>query len=87
MALATDHAPAPVAPLSPEAADRRHALTQGLPVIAQRIEAPAQLRKLRALGCEFGQGHLFSPALSAADMAALLARWSPAEIVELFSAA
>ena len=59
----------------------------GLPVIAEGIELPAQLRRLRSLGCEFGQGHLFSPALSAADMAALLGRWSPAEIVELFTAA
>jgi EAL domain-containing protein (putative c-di-GMP-specific phosphodiesterase class I) len=59
----------------------------GLPVIAEGIEVPAQLRRLRALGCEFGQGHLFSPALSSVDMAALLIRWSPAEIVTLFSAA
>jgi diguanylate cyclase (GGDEF)-like protein len=59
----------------------------GLPVIAEGIEAPAQLRRLRSLGCEFGQGHLFSPALSSGDMAALLARWSPAEITALFTAA
>ncbi len=59
----------------------------GLPVIAEGIEAPAQLRRLRSLGCEFGQGHLFSPAVSSVDMAALLARWSPAEIVALFTAA
>jgi EAL domain-containing protein (putative c-di-GMP-specific phosphodiesterase class I) len=59
----------------------------GLPVIAEGIEAPAQLRRLRSLGCEFGQGHLFSPALSARDMAALFARWSPSEIVGLFTAA
>jgi diguanylate cyclase (GGDEF)-like protein/PAS domain S-box-containing protein len=59
----------------------------GLPVIAEGIEAPAQLRRLRSLGCEFGQGHLFSPALSAPDMAALFARWSPSEIVRLFTAA
>jgi EAL domain-containing protein (putative c-di-GMP-specific phosphodiesterase class I) len=39
------------------------------------------------LGCDFGQGHLFSPALSAPDMAALLARWSPAEITALLTAA
>ena len=44
----------------------------GLPVIAEGIESPAQLRRLRALGCEFGQGHLFSPALSAHDTRALL---------------
>jgi hypothetical protein len=39
------------------------------------------------LGCEFGQGHLFSPALSGADMAALLGRWSPAEITARFTPA
>jgi predicted signal transduction protein with EAL and GGDEF domain len=59
----------------------------GLPVIAEGIETPAQLRRLRALGCEFGQGHLFSPALGADDLSALLARWRPAEIVVLFTAA
>ncbi|HTU94920.1 MAG TPA: EAL domain-containing protein [Solirubrobacteraceae bacterium] len=59
----------------------------GLPVIAEGIEQPAQLRRLRALGCEFGQGHLFSPALNTTDMADLLARWSPGEIVALLSAA
>jgi diguanylate cyclase (GGDEF)-like protein len=52
----------------------------GLPVIAEGIETPAQLRRLRSLGCEFGQGHLFSPALSADDIAALLARWRPAHL-------
>jgi len=56
-------------------------------VIAEGTEVPAQLRRLRSLGCEFGQGHLFSPALSAGDMTTLLACWSPAEIVELFTAA
>jgi EAL domain-containing protein (putative c-di-GMP-specific phosphodiesterase class I) len=39
------------------------------------------------LGCDFGQGHLFSAALSAADTAALLGRWCPAAIVALVSAA
>jgi EAL domain-containing protein (putative c-di-GMP-specific phosphodiesterase class I) len=58
----------------------------GLPVIAEGIEAPAQLRRLRVLGCEFGQGHLFSPPVSAAGMADLLARWSPAATVALFAA-
>lgn len=58
----------------------------GLPVIAEGIEVPSQPRRLRAVGCEFGQGHLFSPALSGPDMAALLGRWSPAEITALFTA-
>jgi EAL domain-containing protein (putative c-di-GMP-specific phosphodiesterase class I) len=58
----------------------------GLPVIAEGIEVPGQLRRVRALGCEFGQGHLFSVALSASDMARLLADWNPAEITGLFAA-
>jgi diguanylate cyclase (GGDEF)-like protein/PAS domain S-box-containing protein len=59
----------------------------GLPVIAEGIEVPGQLRRVHALGCEFGQGHLFSVALSASDMARLLADWSPTEITALFTAA
>ncbi len=57
----------------------------GLPVIAEGIEAPDQLRRLRSLGCEFGQGYLFSKALSAADTRVLLEGWSPSEIVALGS--
>ena len=59
----------------------------GLPVIAEGIETPEQLRRLHALGCDFGQGHLFSPALSATDTAALLTRWRPDEVVALSAAA
>ena len=52
-------------------------------MIAEGIEAPDQLRRLRSLGCEFGQGYLFSRALSAQDTRALLESWSPSEIVAL----
>ncbi|MGH2913814.1 MAG: putative bifunctional diguanylate cyclase/phosphodiesterase [Solirubrobacteraceae bacterium] len=55
----------------------------GLPVIAEGVETVAELRRLRALGCEFGQGHLFSPALSADEITELLRGWQPAEIVAL----
>ncbi|HEX3834414.1 MAG TPA: EAL domain-containing protein [Solirubrobacteraceae bacterium] len=55
----------------------------GLPVIAEGIEAPDQLRRLRSLGCEFGQGYLFSKALSAEDTRVLLEGWSPSEIMAL----
>jgi len=55
----------------------------GLPVIAEGIECPDQLRRLRSLGCEFGQGYLFSRALSEKDTRSLLKSWSPADIVEL----
>ena len=51
----------------------------GLPVIAEGIEAPDQLRRLRSLGCEFGQGYLFSPALNAKDTRLLLESWSPSD--------
>jgi diguanylate cyclase (GGDEF)-like protein/PAS domain S-box-containing protein len=40
-----------------------HAL--GMKVTAEGIETPYQLDELRALGCEYGQGYLFSPAVPA----------------------
>ena len=55
----------------------------GLPVIAEGIESPDQLRHLRQLGCEFGQGYLFSPALDASATRSLLESWSPGEILSL----
>jgi diguanylate cyclase (GGDEF)-like protein/PAS domain S-box-containing protein len=58
----------------------------GLPVIAEGIESADQLRRLRSLGCECGQGYLFSPALSADDTRALLERWSPEQVIELADA-
>jgi diguanylate cyclase (GGDEF)-like protein len=36
----------------------------GLKVIAEGIETPAQLAQLRQLGCDIGQGYIFSDALS-----------------------
>ena len=59
----------------------------GLPVIAEGIESPEQLRRLRSLGCELGQGYLFSPALDAPAARALLEGWSPGEILALGAAA
>lgn len=44
-----------------------------VPVIAEGIEHPAQLERLRDLGCDFGQGHLFGPATDARETAARLA--------------
>ena len=55
----------------------------GLQVIAEGIEDSAQLERLRDLGCEYGQGFLFSPALSARDMEALLVGWSPTRAAAL----
>jgi predicted signal transduction protein with EAL and GGDEF domain len=53
-----------------------HSLT--VRVIAEGIETAEQLERLRALGCEYGQGFLFSEPLSAARAERLLAGWSPA---------
>jgi EAL domain-containing protein (putative c-di-GMP-specific phosphodiesterase class I) len=58
----------------------------GLPVIAEGIECSDQLHRLRSLGCEFGQGYLFSPALSAEDTRSLLERWEPASVSGLTAA-
>jgi diguanylate cyclase (GGDEF)-like protein/PAS domain S-box-containing protein len=55
----------------------------GLPVIAEGIEDLEQLQRLRSLGCEFGQGYLFSPALNAEDTRALLESWSPEDVIGL----
>ncbi|MEJ5945465.1 bifunctional diguanylate cyclase/phosphodiesterase [Pseudokineococcus basanitobsidens] len=43
-----------------------------LDVLAEGVETPDQRRLLVELGIRYGQGHLFSPALAAADMQALL---------------
>jgi diguanylate cyclase (GGDEF)-like protein/PAS domain S-box-containing protein len=50
-----------------------------LTVLAEGIETTGQLEYLRRLGCEFGQGYLFSPAVSAEEVTRMLARapWSP----------
>lgn len=41
--------------------------TLGVQAVAQGIETPEQLRALKRMGCELGQGPLFSPALDAAQ--------------------
>ena len=48
-----------------------HAL--GMKVTAEGIETPYQLGELRALGCEYGQGYLFSPAVPADKVEELVA--------------
>jgi diguanylate cyclase (GGDEF)-like protein/PAS domain S-box-containing protein len=50
----------------------------GLAVIAEGIEDSHQLARLRALGCEYGQGFLFSHPLSAGEATRLLTGWSAA---------
>jgi EAL domain-containing protein (putative c-di-GMP-specific phosphodiesterase class I) len=46
--------------------DLAHAF--GIECVAEGIETPEQLRALEALGCRFGQGYLWSPGRSAADL-------------------
>jgi diguanylate cyclase (GGDEF)-like protein/PAS domain S-box-containing protein len=58
----------------------------GLPVIAEGIEDTEQARHLRALGCEYGQGFLFSRPLSAEGTERLLGSWRAEDAVLLGSA-
>lgn len=37
-------------------------------MLAEGVETPAQLARLRQLGCELGQGYLFSPAVPASEV-------------------
>jgi EAL domain-containing protein (putative c-di-GMP-specific phosphodiesterase class I) len=55
----------------------------GLRVIAEGIEDKGQLQRLRTLGCEYGQGYLFSEPLCVEGAQALLASWRPAEVAAL----
>jgi diguanylate cyclase (GGDEF)-like protein/PAS domain S-box-containing protein len=43
-------------------------------MLAEGIETPTQLERLRSLGCELGQGYLFSPAVPNEQLEPLLAR-------------
>lgn len=49
------------------------ARTMGMSAVAEGVETPAQLAQLRALGCDFGQGYLFSKPLASQLAATLLA--------------
>ena len=46
----------------------------GINVVAEGIETPNQMQRLRELGCDLGQGYLWSRPLPALDAAALLTR-------------
>ncbi|MDO8187961.1 EAL domain-containing protein [Conexibacter sp. JD483] len=49
----------------------------GMRVVAEGIETPEQLARLKALGCDYGQGYLFSRPLDAEGTRRLLADWQP----------
>jgi len=55
-----------------------------LTVLAEGIETTGQLEYLRRLGCELGQGYLFSPAVPAEEVTGMLARapWSLERILD-----
>ncbi|HLJ03239.1 MAG TPA: EAL domain-containing protein [Solirubrobacteraceae bacterium] len=54
----------------------------GLTAVAEGIEHPAELARLGALGCEYGQGYLFSQPLEAKRAETVLAAWSPSQASE-----
>lgn len=45
----------------------------GLPVTAEGIETRGQYEFLRAIGCDYGQGHYFAPAMEPAELEAYVA--------------
>jgi diguanylate cyclase (GGDEF)-like protein len=49
----------------------------GLQANAEGIEHPAELQRLTALGCEYGQGFLFSEPMEREQVESFLMRWSP----------
>jgi EAL domain-containing protein (putative c-di-GMP-specific phosphodiesterase class I) len=49
----------------------------GLDVIAEGVETLDQLEQLKALGCEFGQGYLFSPPVEHAEAEAMMRGLAP----------
>ncbi|MEG4576100.1 EAL domain-containing protein [Microcoleus sp. N3A4] len=48
------------------------ARSRGMDIVAEGIETTTQLQKLRELGCEFGQGYLFSKAVDSEKVTELL---------------
>ena len=50
----------------------RSVATLEIPTVAETIETVGQVRRLERLGCEFGQGHAFAPAMSAEEFVAWL---------------
>ena len=51
------------------------AKTLGMDAISEGVETPQQLQQLKALGCEFGQGFLFSKPLPSVGVESMLAHY------------
>jgi diguanylate cyclase (GGDEF)-like protein/PAS domain S-box-containing protein len=51
----------------------RLASSLSIEVVAEGVEKPAELELLRAMGCRFAQGHLFTPAVEASAIARMVA--------------
>ncbi len=51
------------------------AKTLGMDAISEGVETPQQLQQLKALGCEFGQGYLFSKPLPSIGVESMLAHY------------
>jgi EAL domain-containing protein (putative c-di-GMP-specific phosphodiesterase class I) len=49
----------------------------GIPLVAEGVERPQQATRLAELGCDYGQGFLYSPPLHAAELASPAARRGP----------
>lgn len=47
----------------------------GMDAVAEGIESHEQLRKLKMLGCKYGQGHYLSKAVSASEFEALMSKF------------
>ncbi len=50
----------------------------GIHVVAEGIESPSQAERLLSLGCDYGQGFLFSKAVPAKRVPALVSHWQSA---------
>ena len=51
------------------------AKTLGMDAISEGVETPQQLKQLKALGCEFGQGYLFAKPLPPTAVESMLAKY------------
>ena len=51
----------------------------GLDVVAEGVETVEQLEELRRLGCESGQGYLWSPPIAADEVVGVVLAWDPEE--------